>query len=168
MNEPMKNKQQLPFAAKAAAWLALLFGASAATAGDVAAQVAALDVEYQAAVKRNDEAGMARILADDFVLVSGGGLTFTREQLLAEARGKTITYEEQDVVPGTRTVRVFGEHTAVVTALLALKGVELKSGRLHHRKLWFSDVYIRTDGGWKYALGQVGRLVEKDGQPVMP
>jgi len=157
------------FASKAAAWLAMVLplGAAAASA-DVAAQVAALDIEYQAAVKRNDEAGMARILAEDFVLVSGGGLTFTREQLLAEARGKTITYEEQDVVPGTRTVRVFGEHTAVVTALLALKGVELKTGRVHHRKLWFSDVYIRTGAGWKYALGQVGRLVEKDGQAVAP
>jgi len=162
-------KKQKAFASKAAAWLTLVLplGATAATA-DVAAQVAQLDIDYQAAVKRNDEAGMARILAEDFVLVSGGGLTFTREQLLAEARGRTITYEEQDVVPGTRTVRVFGEHTAVVTALLALKGVEQKTGRVHHRKLWFSDVYIRTDAGWKYALGQVGRLVEKDGQPVMP
>ena len=162
----MKNKA---FATKAAAWLAMVMplGAAAASA-DVAAQVAALDIEYQAAVKRNDEAGMARILAEDFVLVSGGGQAFTRAQLLAEARGRTIDYEEQDVVPGTRTVRVFGEHTAVVTALLALKGTEARTGKLHHRKLWFSDVYVRTDAGWKYALGQVGRLVEKDGQPVTP
>jgi len=164
----MKNGKQA-LAAQAAAWLAMVLPMGAvAAADDVAAHVAALDVEYQAAVKRNDEAGMARILADDFVLVSGGGHAFTREQLLAEARGKTIAYEEQDVVPGTRTVRVFGEHTAIVTALLALKGVEVKTGRLHHRKLWFSDVYIRTDAGWKYVLGQVGRLVEKDGQPVTP
>jgi len=164
----MKNGKQA-LAAQAAAWLAMVLPmGTVAAADDVAAHVAALDVEYQAAVKRNDEAGMARILADDFVLVSGGGQAFTREQLLAEARGKTIAYEEQDVVPGTRIVRVFGEHTAIVTALLALKGVEVKTGRLHHRKLWFSDVYIRTDAGWKYVLGQVGRLVEKDGQPVTP
>lgn len=156
------------FATKAAAWLAMVLPLAATAGSDVAAQVAALDIDYQAAVKRNDEAGMARILAEDFVLVSGGGLTFTREQLLAEARGKTISYEEQDVVPGTRTVRVFGDHTAVVTALLALKGTEVKTGKVHHRKLWFSDVYVRTDAGWKYALGQVGRLVEKDGQPVTP
>ena len=53
------------------------------------ATVAAMDVEYQAAVKRNDEPVVARILADDFVLVSGSGQVFTREQLLAEARRRT-------------------------------------------------------------------------------
>jgi hypothetical protein len=36
-------------------------------AGEDAATVAALDTEYQAAVKRNDAATMDRILADDFV-----------------------------------------------------------------------------------------------------
>jgi len=37
--------------------------------------VAALDTEYQAAVKANDVATMDRILADDFVLVTGLGKT---------------------------------------------------------------------------------------------
>jgi ketosteroid isomerase-like protein len=39
--------------------------------------VAALDTQYQAAVARNDAATMDRILADDFVLVTGTGKTFT-------------------------------------------------------------------------------------------
>lgn len=35
--------------------------------------VGALDAEYQQAVKKNDVATMERILADDFVLITGNG-----------------------------------------------------------------------------------------------
>ena len=44
--------------------------------------VAALDTEYQAAVQRNDTATMDRILADDFVLVTGRGAAYTKADLL--------------------------------------------------------------------------------------
>ena len=66
----------------------------------------------------NDAATMERILADDFVLVTGRGKIYTKNDLLKDAReGKTI-YERQDEIE--QTVRVWGD-TAVVTALLWLK-----------------------------------------------
>jgi hypothetical protein len=40
---------------------------------DVETLIAALDTEYQAAVKNNDAVTMDRILADDFILVTGRG-----------------------------------------------------------------------------------------------
>lgn len=144
----------------AAACAAFAIAAHAGPAEDKAT-VAALDTEYQAAVKRNDETVMARILADDFVLISGRGTVTTRAELLEEARSKRVTYEKQDEI--TQTVRVWGD-TAVVTALLWLKGSE--AGKAFDRKLWFSDTYARTPTGWKYVLGQVGRLVEQDGKEV--
>src|SRR4029434_5417525 len=55
-----------------------------------------LDRAYQDAVKNNDAKTMERILAHDFVLVTGKGKTFSKEDLLKEAReGKTI-YERQE------------------------------------------------------------------------
>ncbi|HET8624586.1 MAG TPA: nuclear transport factor 2 family protein [Gemmatimonadales bacterium] len=113
------------------------------------AVVAALDAEYQDAVKMNDATTMARILADDFVLVTGRGSTFSKEDLLREARNATTIYERQDVE--TRTVRVWG-NTAVVTALLWIKGI--RDGRPIDYRLWFSDTYVRTPRGWRYVLGQ--------------
>src|SRR5262245_2319361 len=83
--------------------------------------LAELDIEYQAAVKRNDADTMARILAHDFVLVLGNGTTYTGADLLREARGGKIHYEQQDEDAGTQVVRVWGD-TAVVTARLWLKG----------------------------------------------
>jgi ketosteroid isomerase-like protein len=112
--------------------------------------VAALDTEYQAAVKNNDAATMDRILADDFVLVVGSGKVYTKADLLKGARDKDVTYEHQEDTQ--QTVRVWGD-TAVITALLWEKGTD-KSGATFDKKLWFSDTYVRTPKGWKYVFGQ--------------
>ena len=114
-----------------------------------AATVAALDTEYQAAVKRNDATTMDRILADDFVLVTGRGQTFTKADLLRDARATTSVYEQQEDTE--QKVRVWGD-TAVVTALLWLKGTN--GDKPFDRKLWFSDTYVRTPSGWRYVFGQ--------------
>jgi ketosteroid isomerase-like protein len=111
--------------------------------------VAALDTEYQAAVKKNDAATMARILADDFVLVTGLGKTYTKADLLEEARSGRVVYERQE--DSNQKVRVWGG-TAVVTALLWAKGTD--SGKTFDYKLWFSDTYVRTPSGWRYVFAQ--------------
>jgi ketosteroid isomerase-like protein len=116
------------------------------------AEIAAIDTKYQDAVKRNDAATMAQILHEDFVLVLGTGKTYTRADLLESARTRHITYERQDEDAGTQTVRLWGDHTAVVTARLWLKYVA--DGKSFERRLWFSDTYIRTAHGWRYVFGQ--------------
>jgi ketosteroid isomerase-like protein len=123
---------------------------------DARSTVAALDTEYQLAVKNNDAATMDRILGDDFVLVTGRGKTYSKEDLLKDARaGKTI-YEHQEEVE--QTVRVWGD-TAVVTALLWVKGAE--DGKGFDYKLWFSDTYVRTPKGWRYVFGQASLPLPK-------
>jgi ketosteroid isomerase-like protein len=111
--------------------------------------VEALDVEYQTAVKQGDVATMDRILADDFVLVTGRGRVYTKQELLAEARAGTVTYEHQEDT--NRTVRVWG-NTAVITALLWEKGTN--NGTPFDYRLWFSDTYVKTGDGWRYVFGQ--------------
>ena len=115
------------------------------------AAVAAFDTAYQAAVKANDAAAMGRILAPDFVLVVSSGTVVTRAELLADATKRTTTYERQEEDAGTQTVRVYGD-TAVVTARLWIKGSQGASTM--NFKLWFSDTYVRTPTGWRYAFGQ--------------
>ncbi|HEU5247965.1 MAG TPA: nuclear transport factor 2 family protein [Candidatus Udaeobacter sp.] len=111
--------------------------------------VAALDTEYQAAVKRNAAATMDRLLADDFVLVTGLGKIYTKADLLEEARSKRLVYEHQE--DSKQKVRVWGD-TAVITALLWAKGTE--SGKPFDYKVWFSDTYVRMPNGWRYVFGQ--------------
>jgi len=113
--------------------------------------VADLDTQYQAAVERNDAETMARILLDDFVLVVGNGTVYTKADLLKSARAKEDVWEHQVEEPGTQKVRVWGD-SAVVTAKLWLKGTS--GGKPIDKKLWFSDTYVRTKDGWRYAFGQ--------------
>lgn len=119
------------------------------SAGEDARTVAALDTEYQAAVKRNDAAAMDRILSDDFILVTGRGKVFTKADLLNEARSQKAIYECQE--DSSQKVRVWGD-TAVVTALLWARGTE--EGKPFEYKLWFSDTYLRTKIGWRYVFAQ--------------
>ncbi len=113
--------------------------------------VAALDRTYQAAVKRNDAVTMDRILHPQFLLVVGTGRRVSRDDLLAEARKGTITYELQDEEEGSQSVLVAGD-TAIVTAKLFIKGIA--DGKKIDRTLWFSDTYVRTPSGWLYLFGQ--------------
>lgn len=143
-----KNLSRL---AGVAALATVAVASASASPEDDRRAVAALDTAYQAAVKVNDAATMGRILADDFVLILGSGKTYSRDDLLETARARSIVYEQQDEEPGTQVVRVWGD-TAVVTAKLWIKG--LNEGKAFDRRLWFSDTYVRTPTGWRYALGQ--------------
>jgi len=139
--------------------LAMIGMTEARSSVDDEKAVAALDTEYQAAVKNNDVPTMDRILADDFVLVTGLGKTHSKRDLLEEARSKGMQYERQE--DSQRKVRVWGD-TAVVTALLWAKGTE--DGKPFDYKLWFSDVYLKTEKGWRYVFAQAStRIPEASG-----
>ena len=139
------------------AMVVLASNKSATLAADDKVIVAALDTEYQLAVKNNDVATMDRILADDFVLVTGKGKVFSKTDLLREAREAKTTYERQE--DSQQTVRVWGD-TAVITALLWAKGTE--GGKPFEYRLWFSDVYKRTPKGWRYIFAQAAQPINNN------
>jgi ketosteroid isomerase-like protein len=150
-----------PYAPVAAA-LAMSAGLAHASPQDDRAAVAALDTEFQAAVKHNDVATIDRIQHPDMVLVLGDGRVFTKEDHLNAARERSTEYEIQDEEPGTQLVRVHGD-TAIVTALLRLKGTS--EGRPFDRRVWFSDTYVRTPQGWKYFFGQASLKLPDEAAP---
>jgi len=86
---------------------------------------------------------MDRILADDFILVTGAGKTHATADLLDEARSGRVLYERQD--DKVRRRFAFG-------AIRRAKGTE--NGKLFEYSLWFSDTYVRTPTGWRYVFGQ--------------
>ena len=125
--------------------------AAPADAAAAASEVAELDLRFQAAVKVNDADAIDAILHPQYLLILGDGTRVSRAELIAEARARTVTYEIQDEVPGTQHVMVWGS-TAVVTACLHIKGT--RAGKPFDRTLWFSDTYVRTPLGWRYAFAQ--------------
>lgn len=129
---------------------------ASASAADDAAAVIALDTEYQAAVKINDAATIDRLLADDYILVTGSGKVYTKADLVNEARGGHVVYEHQE--DASQTARIWGD-TAVITAKLWVKGTE--DGKPFDKTVWFSDTYVRTKAGWKYVFGQSSLALPK-------
>jgi ketosteroid isomerase-like protein len=121
--------------------------------------VAALDTQYQAAVKANDATTMDRILADDFILLDGDGTVSTKADLLNEAKSRRVHYEHQEDLE--QMVRVWGD-TAVVTGKLWGKGSD--GGKRFEWTLWYSDTYVRTAKGWRYVFGQASLPLPKTSQ----
>jgi ketosteroid isomerase-like protein len=135
--------------------LGIAFSASAAGGADaIARTIADMDTRYQLAVEANDWQTMDRILHPDFALVLGDGQSFNRQNLLDAARNQDFTFEKQVEIPGTQRVRVYGSNTATVTALLWLKGTRKQDQTKFEYKLWFTDTYVLTSDGWRYAFGQ--------------
>jgi len=93
------------------------------------------------------------------ILVISSGKVITGKELEQAARDKARTYEKQVEVDDSQVVRVWGD-TAVVTAKLWLKGSR-QNGEAFDYKLWFSDTYVRTPTGWRYAFGQAGAPLPK-------
>jgi len=143
-------------------WRALAGGLAASLAASTSmagmdedrGAVAALDIQYQAAGERNDAETIARIHHDNMILVLSNGTVIAGKQIEDRARDKSFTFERQVVVDDSRVVRVLGD-TAVVTAKLWLKG-KRPNGEPFDYKVWFSDTYVRTQGGWRYFFGQAG------------
>ena len=154
----MRTKIFLSVAITLSTLVAFAKGGKAFRANDEK-MIAALDTEYQAAVEKNDAAAMGRILADDFVLVTGSGKTYSKSDLLNEAQSGRIHYERQD--DSAQKVRVWG-NTAVVTAKLLARGTE--NGKPFEYTLWFSDTYVRTPAGWRYVFGQASLPLPKTSQ----
>jgi ketosteroid isomerase-like protein len=123
---------------------------------DDAKAVIALDAQFQAATKANDAATIDRLLPADYILVTNSGKTFTKADLLEEARNAKRHYEHQEDTE--QTVRVWGD-TAVITAKLWAKGTE--SNKPFDYTLWFSDTYVRTPQGWRYTFAQASAPLPK-------
>ena len=147
--------------AGAALALTVMSSAAHADPADDIRTVAALDTAYQAAVERNDAEAMAAILHKDMILVLGDGSVHTREDLLNSARTRRTVYQHQVEDEGTQTVRLFGENTAVVTARLYIKA--MRANMPIEFRLWFTDTYVRTPEGWRYAFGQASTALPAKG-----
>lgn len=143
---------QLRFAAALPVLVAALSAGGVGSSEDSRREIAVIDTAYQAAVERNDAEAMAEILHEDMILVLGTGELYTRDDLLEWARTEAFIYERQIEDEGTQSVRMYGPNTAIVTARLWLKGTH--NGAPFDRRLWFSDTYVRTPEGWRYAFGQ--------------
>jgi len=121
--------------------LVCLISTLAPAQDDAAARskVVALEKAWNQAYKLGDTKALGSILDDDIVLVEDDGSLKTKAQFLATV--KAATSNEEQVVPESLTVHVFGK-TAIAIGVIGVKG---KSGLRRER---FIDTWLNKNGNW--------------------
>jgi uncharacterized protein (TIGR02246 family) len=105
--------------------------------------------EWVEAHLRLDLATLARIMADDYVIIAENGSIVTREQALASYRDDARSWEvaRSDEL----AVRVYGD-TAVVIGRWTARGEN--NGKPFNYAARFMSVYVRRNGQWRMAAEQ--------------
>lgn len=130
------------------AFLMILLGATALLAqndSEAAAQtkIIALEKAWNQAYKMGDTKALGTLLDNSLVLVQDDGSLLTKAQFLASV--KSTSANEEQVVPESLTVRMFGQ-TAIAVGVLAAKGS--RGGKPYVRRERFVDTWIFKNGNW--------------------
>src|ERR1043165_8102112 len=94
---PARTRRMETMFRKVAFLAAMTAAAASAAPADDEKIVAQLDRDYQHAVKMNDAATIARIHADDMILVTGRGKVFSGKDIEERARKAVARYEKQEI-----------------------------------------------------------------------
>lgn len=109
---------------------------------------------YDAAQVNGDRAELERLVADDYVLVSGGGVRQDKARLIADyvAPGfKLDPFVIQEPVQ-----QVWGADAAVLGGRVDMQGTD--GGQRFRVMVRFADVWARRDGRWRVVYSQVTRV----------
>lgn len=112
-------------------------------------EVRAVSAAWDEALIGNDAPRVASFMTDDWVYVGPSGATPKADIIGWIASGR-LTHDSMAVVGTDRVVRA-GD-AVLVTARKASSGTW--DGVPYTADEWISEVYVRTDGGWRCALSQ--------------
>jgi ketosteroid isomerase-like protein len=110
----------------------------------------------QAALSKNDADGMARIYADNYMLVNNDGSVQNRAERLASLRSGEAHYTSFSYSEPVIRVNPEG-NGAVVIAKLALKGTF--KGRALDGDFRVTQVYSKTGDGWRQVSAQATPII---------
>ena len=103
-----------------------------------------------------DADNIAKFLTDDYTLTNSKGEITKAAEDIEDARSGRVHYdvfENYDM-----KVRVYGDHTAIVTGKTKVKGNA--QGKPIDIIVQFTDTFVKQNGRWRLAAGHVSRLKE--------
>lgn len=118
------------------------------------ADLAAAVEAYDHAQVNGDGAELQRLVAEDYVLVSGGGVRQGKAELIRDyiAPGfKLDPFTIEDPVQ-----QVWGADAAVLGGRVDMQGTD--GGQRFRVMVRFADVWARRDGQWRVVYSQVTRV----------
>jgi ketosteroid isomerase-like protein len=134
--------------------------ATLALCGTISAAAPSLPVDLEAAVKAydaaqisGDRAELTRLLAEDYLLVNGGGALENKEQFVAESVDPAFKLDPFVVLHPANRVWING---AVVAGEVYLTG--RSDGKPFKAHIRFADVWAQRSGRWQVVFTQVTRM----------
>ena len=112
--------------------------------GTPASEVLTLEHKWNDVYKRSDVATMNTLLADDYIITTEDGSTFSKIGYIAH-NGNSTVHVDVSKMSGL-VVRMHG-NTAVVTGAYHEKGTEDGKAYEYHDRL--TDVWMKTNGRWQ-------------------
>ena len=128
----------------------------AQTPSDESAAVLQAERDGCVAYLRSDADNIAKFLTDDYTLTNSKGEITTAADDIEDARTGRVHYdvfENYDM-----KVRIYDDHTAVVTGKTKVKGNA--QGKPIDIIVQFTDTFVKQSGRWRLAAGHVSRLKE--------
>ena len=107
-------------------------------------KITSLETKGNDAYKRGDAAGMASLLADDFIVTVEDGATFSKSGYLAHTADSELRVQVSDMTD--LRVRAHG-NIVIVTGAYHEKGTS--KGKAYESRDRFTDVWMKTTGGWQ-------------------
>jgi hypothetical protein len=113
------------------------------------------EIEKQrfAAFVSKDYAYLDKVLADDLFYCHSSGLIDTKTSFIQSMKDGKLIYQEMNVEE--LKVRIYGK-TAVITGVCGAK--VLSNGQQLNTRFRFTDVYVKSKGGWQMVTWQSLRL----------
>jgi hypothetical protein len=117
-------------------------------------QLTVLNATLQLATKNYDTAELAKLITDDYELVSSSGKVYDRQAFLADAADRSAAYEINE--PEDVSVRHYNNDCAIVTAILHVRF--RAAGKVRDVRIRYGDVWVKLNGRWWYAYGEASPL----------
>ena len=130
--------------------LAAAAGGAAPQPSGAAAQVLAVEKQWNDARAHGDVTTLERILTDDWTVTHANGTTDTKATYLADLKSGARQFGG-DVTERDVTVRFFGD-VAIVSG--SSESVVTLNGQRQGGSLHFTRVYVRRNGAWRMAVSQ--------------
>ena len=109
-------------------------------------QIESLEEQWRQAVLSNDTDRMEKLLAEDFLGITGSGQVVTKLQQIDRMRSHQLELSRLDV--SDTKIKLIGAHAAIVTSLAQVEGSS--DGRPIHGSFRYLRVYRRLpNGSWK-------------------
>lgn len=117
------------------------------------AEVLALHLRKFEWMVANDTVRLMDLLLPDARIIHSNGIVQRREDVLTDARTGRLVYRE--IVPHDTAVRLYGDHTAIITGRMQVKGAV--DGTEYETELLYTETYVRRAGRWRLASRHASR-----------